>query len=208
MNQQQFQKAANISAGLAARWFQPVADAMQEFGIITPLDQAMFIAHVGHESNSFSSLTESFNYSIKGLAGFVSAGRLTQYQADMLGRKSYEKVLPLERQLNIANLVYGNRFGNRAGGDGWKYRGRGLIAITFLDNYADCGTALKLDLVGHPELLEQDVNAARSAAWFYVNKGCLKYSGNLLRVSQLINGGNNGLDDRCDRFIQAKKVLV
>lgn len=208
MNQSQFQKAAGISAGLAARWFPHIDAAMKEFGITAPLDQTMFIAQCGHESTSFTQLVESFNYSVAGLAGFVKAKRITQDQANSLGRKSSEKVLPLERQRAIANLVYSNRYGNKSAGDGWKYRGRGLKQITFLDNYLRCGTALKLDLVSNPELLEKDINAARSAAWFYTSSGCLKYPGDLVRVTQIINGGQNGIDDRRARFLKAKSVLV
>ncbi|MBR7640717.1 glycoside hydrolase family 19 protein [Klebsiella michiganensis] len=208
MNKSQFQKAAGISAGLAARWFPHIDAAMKEFGITAPLDQAMFIAQCGHESTSFTQLVESFNYSVAGLAGFVKAKRITQDQANSLGRKSSEKALPLERQRAIANLVYSNRFGNKAAGDGWKYRGRGIIGITFLDNYMKCGTALKLDLVSNPELLEKDINAARSAVWFYSSSGCLKYPGDLVLVTQIINGGQNGIDDRRARFLKAKSVLV
>ncbi|HHR0649718.1 glycoside hydrolase family 19 protein [Klebsiella oxytoca] len=208
MNKSQFQKAAGISAGLAARWFPHIDAAMKEFGITAPLDQAMFIAQCGHESTSFTQLVESFNYSVAGLAGFVKAKRITQDQAKSLGRKSSEKALPLERQRAIANLVYSNRYGNKSAGDGWKYRGRGLKQITFLDNYLRCGTALKLDLVSNPELLEKDINAARSAAWFYTSNGCLKYPGDLIRVTQIINGGQNGIDDRRARFLKAKSVLV
>ncbi|WPI63074.1 glycoside hydrolase family 19 protein [Klebsiella oxytoca] len=208
MNKSQFQKAAGISAGLAARWFPHIDAAMKEFGITAPLDQAMFIAQCGHESTSFTQLVESFNYSVAGLAGFVKAKRITQDQANSLGRKSSEKVLPLERQRAIANLAYSNRYGNKSAGDGWKYRGRGLKQITFLDNYLRCGTALRLDLVSNPELLEKDINAARSAAWFYTSSGCLKYPGDLVRVTQIINGGQNGIDDRRARFLKAKSVLV
>lgn len=208
MNQSQFQRAAGISAELATRWFPHIDAAMKEFGITAPLDQAMFIAQCGHESTSFTQLVESFNYSIAGLAGFVKAKRITQDQANSLGRKSSEKVLPLERQKAIANLVYSNRYGNKSAGDGWKYRGRGLKQITFLDNYLRCGTALKLDLVSNPELLEKDINAARSAAWFYSSSGCLKYPGDLVRVTQIINGGQNGIDNRRARFLKAKSVLV
>ncbi|WP_048023922.1 glycoside hydrolase family 19 protein [Raoultella ornithinolytica] len=208
MNQSQFQKAAGISAGLATRWFPHIDAAMKESGITSAIDQAMFIAQCGHESTSFTQLVESFNYSVAGLAGFVKAKRITQDQANSLGRKSSEKALPLERERAIANLVYSNRYGNKSEGDGWKYRGRGLKQITFLDNYLRCGIALKLDLVSNPELLEKDINAARSAAWFYTSSGCLKYPGDLVRVTQIINGGQNGIDDRRARFLKAKSVLM
>ncbi|HBS5481240.1 TPA: glycoside hydrolase family 19 protein [Klebsiella pneumoniae] len=208
MNQTQFQKAAGISAGLAARWFPHITAAMKEFGITAAVDQAMFIAQCGHESLGFSQLVESFNYNVSGLASFVRAGRLTQDQANTLGRKSYEKALPLERQRAIANLVYSKRMGNNGPTDGYFYRGRGLIQITFLNNYRECGAGLKVDLVTQPELLAQDNYAARSAAWFYSSKGCLRYPGDLVRVTKIINGGQNGIDDRRTRFLKAKSVLV
>ncbi len=87
MNQTQFQKAAGISAGLAARWFPHITAAMKEFGITSAIDQAMFIAQVGHVSTGFTQLVESFNYSVAGLNSFVRAGRLTQGQANSLGRR-------------------------------------------------------------------------------------------------------------------------
>lgn len=204
MNQSQFQKAAGISAGLAARWFQHIDAAMKEFGITTTNDQAMFIAQVGHESNGFSSLKESFNYSVDGLKKTFGA-RLTAYQCEMLGRIDDRQVA---HQPQIANLVYGGRMGNNSPGDGWKYRGRGLIQITGRENYTQCGTALKLDLVSTPELLVQERYAARSAAWYYITRGCLLYSGDIIRVTKIINGGQNGLTDRKARYARAQSALV
>ncbi|EBN9199609.1 glycoside hydrolase family 19 protein [Salmonella enterica] len=204
MNLSQFQQAACISAKLAARWYPHIIAAMSEFGITAPLDQAMFIAQTGHESAGFTVLKESFNYSVGALKKTFGK-RLTTYQCEMLGRIDGRQVA---HQPQIANLVYGGRMGNKDAGDGWKYRGRGLIQITGRDNYHKCGDALGIDLLLVPQLLEQEGYAARSAAWFFATKGCLKYSGDLVRVTQVINGGQNGIGDRRERFEKAKSVLV
>ncbi len=203
MNQTQFQKAANLSAGLAARWYPHIDAAMKEFGITAVNDQAMFIAQLGHESAGFTSLVENFNYSVDGLKKTFGK-RLTPYQCEMLGRVDGKQTA---HQPQIANLVYGGRMGNVAEGDGWKYRGRGLLQITGRENYTKCGTALKLDLVSTPELLVQERHAARSAAWFFALRGCLLYSGDIVRVTQIINGGQNGLADRKVRYSRAQAAL-
>ncbi|MEH4266832.1 glycoside hydrolase family 19 protein [Klebsiella aerogenes] len=209
MNQSQFQKAAGIGAGLTARWFPHITAAMKEFGITAPLDQAMFIAQMGHESGSFTRLVENLNYAAESLVPTFGKHRITAQQAAALGRTATQSA----NQRAIANLVYGGEWGkknlgNQVAGDGWKYRGRGLKQITGLSNYRKCGLALKLDLVTQPELLEQDENAARSAAWFFATSGCLVYSGDVERITIIINGGKNGLDDRRRRFNLAKAVLV
>ena len=203
MDLEQFQQAADISAGLAARWFPPIDAAMKEFGITAATDQAMFIAQVGHESGGFRQVVESLNYT-PGALVTVFGKRITQQQANALGRTTQQPA----RQDAIANLVYASRLGNKASGDGWKYRGRGLIQITGLDNYRACGAALKLDLVAKPELLELELQAARSAAWFYTSKGCMAYGADVYRVTQIINGGLNGIDDRKVRYNKARAALM
>lgn len=203
MTKEQFKLAAGISDSMAEKWYNHIYNAMNEFGIIENIDKAMFIAQAGHESGGFQSIIESLNYSVSGLK-LTFPKRISDYQTEMLGRKPGQAA----NQQAIANLVYGGRLGNKGAADGWKYRGRGLIQITGLDNYRACGTALKIDLIASPSLLESEKEASRSAAWFYVSKGCLKYPGDLVRVTQIINGGQNGFNDRKDRFNKARSVLA
>jgi putative chitinase len=99
--------------------------------------------------------------------------------------------------------------GNTQNGDGFRYRGRGLIQVTGRANYQSCGDALGLDLVSQPELLEQPGNASLSAAWFWNTHGC-----NLLAdimdfetITRHINGGLNGFDDRVLLWKMARVAL-
>lgn len=208
MNQMQFKQAAQITDALAAKWFPHIQKAMAEFGIDTPLRQAAFIAQIGTESNGFKSVVESLNYSVEGLKIFGS--RLTAEQRQRLGRKPGELALSPSRQADIANIVYGGRYGNVNTGDGWKFRGRGLKQVTFHDNYLACGKALGLDLIANPDLLLPDENAARSAGWFWKANNCNQFADkeDIVGLTKRINGGTNGLDDRKARYIIAKGVLV
>ena len=100
--------------------------------------------------------------------------------------------------------------GNTFAGDGFKYRGRGLIQITGRANYAECGEALGLDLINHPELLEQPQHACMSAAWFWASRGLstLADAGKFDTITRRINGGQNGATDRQALYDKALKVLV
>ena len=100
--------------------------------------------------------------------------------------------------------------GNTVQGDGSKYRGRGLIQITGRANYKACGEALGLDLINHPELLEKPQHACMSAAWFWASKGLntLADAGQFDKITQRINGGQNGAADRQALYAKALKVLA
>lgn len=207
MTKDQFQQAANIGAGLASRWFPHIEATFKEFGITSAVDQAMFIAQFGHESAGFTKVVESFNYSVAGLQSTFGK-RLSKDQCAMLGRQPGEKVVPANRQAAIANLVYSVRMGNKAAGDGWKYRGRGIPQITGLDNYRACSAALKADFVQVPELLERDEYAMRAAGWFWSANKCGRFGADVEKVTKAINGGLNGIDDRKARFEIARKALA
>lgn len=110
-----------------------------------------------------------------------------------------------------AQLRYEGRkdLGNTQPGDGKRFMGRGWIQITGRDGYILAGKALGLDLVTHPELLEDIDLAAVSAAWWWNAHGCsgvLDAKG-FDAVTELINGGQNGAVERRQRWERAKRAL-
>ena len=99
--------------------------------------------------------------------------------------------------------------GNTQAGDGIKFKGRGLIQITGQNNYKLCGTDLNLDLLNHPELLEETDNACLSAAWFWDKHHINPLADQQLlsSITKIINGGLNGQLDRQLLYNKAKTIL-
>lgn len=198
--QQLKQIMPNLSDEKCREYLPYLFQAMDEFEINTPIRIAAFIAQTAHESAEYTSLIENLNYSADALMR-VWPSRFTP-----------EKVTSYARQPEkIANCVYANRMdnGDELSGDGWRYRGRGVIQITGRYNYEACGTALKLDLVSKPELLEQPLNTFRSAAWYWASRklNALADNQDFKGITRGINGGLNGLEDRIKYYNRAKAVL-
>ena len=103
-----------------------------------------------------------------------------------------------------------NDLGNTEPGDGVRFKGRGLIQITGRANYAECGDALGLDLLSQPELLEEPLNACRSAAWFWDARDLNQRAdlGDFRGITKRINGGLNGWHDRLSYLEKAQQVLA
>ena len=203
MNADKLSAAAGIPLDTAQLWAEPLTAAMAQFDINTPKRQAQFLAQVGHESGGFKRLVENLNYDAAGLAR-VWPGRFSS------GTGPNELAREIARDPEkIANAAYGLRMGNNAQGDGWMYRGRGLIQLTGKANYQSAATALGYDLVTSPDLVAKPQIAALTAAWFWQKNGLnqLADSGDTRAVTRRINGGTTGLDDRLARYARAAKVL-
>lgn len=99
--------------------------------------------------------------------------------------------------------------GNTEKGDGYRFRGRGLIQITGRANYAELSKALGYDFLSDPDALAEPEMAAESAAWWWQHHGCndLADAGNFIGITRRINGGLNGEQDRLERWQRAKRVL-
>ncbi|EQM71744.1 glycoside hydrolase family 19 protein [Pseudomonas tohonis] len=184
--------------------------AAARFNITSPVRLAAFLAQVGHESGELTRLVENLNYSAQALASTWPARFAEDPQARV--KTPNGLAFRLQRQPEaIANAVYGGRMGNgpAASGDGWRYRGRGLIQLTGKANHAAASTELGVDLVAHPELLEVPEHAAMAAAWFWASRGLneLADRGDFEGITRRINGGLTGLAERRVLWERAKAVL-
>jgi putative chitinase len=205
--------AANLEAAVgchevvAERWAPHIAAACDAYDITSAKQLAAFLAQVGHESQGLARTSENLNYGPQGLLSTWPS----RFDRDRAGRYARQP----ER---IANYVYANRLGNgnEASGDGFRYRGRGLLQVTGRANYEAMSELLlekfpdAPDLGDHPELLEQPKWAARSAAayWSDHDLNALAEAGAFDAVTQRINGGSIGLQDRRDRYQRAKRALA
>lgn len=187
----------------SASWYSILVTTLPTFSITSKLRFAAWIAQMGHESQDFKTLKENLNYRSAGLR--ITFGK---YFTNDAVASAYE-----HQPEKIANRVYANRMGNgdEASGDGWKYRGRGLIQITGKNNYSACSMALYNDdrLLTNPDLLIQMDGAVRSACWFWNRGGLNAYAdkSDLRTITIRINGATNGLEDRTDRYEHALSVL-
>jgi putative chitinase len=100
--------------------------------------------------------------------------------------------------------------GNEASGEGFKYRGRGLIQLTGKDNYRACGEALGVDLLEDPDLVSSPQYAALSAGWFWDKNKLNQFAdaNDMTTLTKRINGGTHGLDDRVARTQHAIDILM
>ncbi|WP_236203940.1 glycoside hydrolase family 19 protein [Pseudomonas protegens] len=180
--------------------------AMARFKIDSRVRQAAFLSQVGHESGQLRRLVENLNYSAEALVR-TWPNRFTAQTAAACARQP-EK---------IANRVYGGRMGNgpEASGDGWRFRGRGLIQLTGRSNYRAAAGGLGLPLEAQPELLEQPEQAAQSAAWWWSTNVLneLADAGHFQDIGSVINTGKpgrvpHGVAERKALYDRALKVLA
>jgi putative chitinase len=184
-------------------WYSAMIDALPQYEINTVERVSAFIAQCAHESGGFTLLQENLNYGAKGLTGTFHKYFPTEADAK-----------PYERQPEkIANRVYANRMGNgdEHSGEGWKYRGRGLIQLTGKDNYRRFSHAAFDDdtILDNPDLLLEPYYALHSACWFWNDKMLNDYADtqDLVTMTKKINGGTIGLDDRIHQYNHVVEVL-
>ena len=162
-------RACRASREDAERFAGPLNEAMQRFDISNPRRQAAFLATVAVESANLRTTRENLNY--------TSAERLRALFPRAF--KSVEDARPYVRNPKaLGQKLYNG------------YLGRGCIQLTWEANYAAAGDALGYDYVRQPELVEQPLHAALTAAWFWDDRGCneLADQGDMSEITRRVNG--------------------
>ena len=182
----------------ATEWARALCKILPIYEINTNLRLAHFLAQTCHESAYYSKLEEGINYSVQGLSA-TWPKRLPADLANKYGRTATQKA----NQSAIANIAYGNRMGNgdEASGDGYKYRGRGLIQITGKDNYKMFSMKIfgNDSILQNPDLVAKDKKIAiHSAGWFWKDNNLNQFADkdDIIAITKKINGGIIGLEER------------
>ena len=182
-------------------WHKAMAKVLPKYKIDTPERIAGFLAQCGHESNNFTVLEENLHYRAETLDKifpkyFVKAGRKASDYA-----KQPEK---------IANIVYGGRMGNTQPGDGYLFRGRGVIQLTGRDNYTNFGKTLNKSAEEVASYVTSKEGAIESACWYWNSRNINKAAdaSDIVAMTKLINGGTIGLEDRKKHYEHALAVLT
>ena len=183
-------------------WYEAMCEILPLWDINTIPRVAGFLAQTGHESGGFRVLTENLNYSAKAL------NTIFPKYFKRAGRDANEYHRQPEK---IANVVYANRMdnGDEASGDGWKFRGGGLIQLTGRHNYTEFAEDVDMTVDEAVDYVRTKKGALDSACWFWdennLNKLCDALD--IVRMTKRINGGTIGLEDRKKHWEHALDVL-
>ena len=190
---------------VAARWARIFAEVIKPDSFSRgDAELPDFIGQVMHESAMLERLEENLNYSA---ARIVELG-----QASKPGTR-WRSMVPQATKLAynpkaFAEACYGGRLGNVKPGDGFKYRGRGLVMVTGFDNYALVSKATGLDLINNPDLLGQPAPALKAAIAWWEGRVPDAAMGDVRKVTRAVNGGDFGLAHRLALTERAAQALA
>ena len=183
-------------------WYEAMLEILPLWEVDTIERVAMFIAQCGHESGGFRVLSENLNYSAKAL------NTIFPKYFKRAGRDANEYHRQPEK---IANVIYANRMdnGDSESGDGWTFRGGGILQLTGRYNYTKFAEAVEMTAEEAVDYVRTKKGALDSACWFWdtnnLNKWCDDMD--IVGATKRINGGTIGLDDRKKHYLHAMDVL-
>lgn len=195
-------KAIIAVAPAAKPYAAELVRQMAEAGILVNARRAsMFLGQIHVESDGFTAVVESLNYRATALISLFGRHRISKDDAFKFGRTADHPA----NQSALANILYGGEFGrkqlgNTEPGDGWRFRGRGLKQLTGRDNYRRFSRAWLGDesLLEDPDRVANPDGAVASAVWFWASRQLNAEAdrGTVSSVTRIVNGGQNGLQER------------
>jgi putative chitinase len=172
---------------------------MAQREINTPNRVAAFLGQVGIESSGLTKVEENLHYTTPERLDAMFSAVHGAADAAALIRKGPQA---------IGNRVYANRNGNgdEASGDGWKYRGLGLIQLTGKNNHADFGNAISMPLAQGPDYLITPRGASDAACWYWQRHGlnALADGWQISNITRAING--NAMEKAAERLALSNKA--
>ncbi|WP_298377101.1 peptidoglycan-binding protein [Azospirillum sp.] len=180
--------------------FQQSGDLFAQFGITTPLRITHFLAQMMHETGGGRVLYESLYYTtpdrllaIFGVGNHSAAIRPEEVD----GLLKNEQALA-ERVYGLGNPPKAKELGNSRPGDGYLFRGSGLLQTTGGANFQRMGDKAGVDFYNHPDLIVAPEHALKPALheWDEGNLNAAADANDIRAITRRINGGYNGLDDR------------
>jgi len=177
--------------------------------INTPDRLAQFLAQVCHETGGLTITYESGDYSAQRLMQIFGAGHhsaaLTSAECNAL---AHNGPAIFERVYGLGNK-HKHDLGNTQPGDGWKYRGAGLMQTTGRANYARMGRKCGVDFETHPEWVLSAAHALKPAIAEWSEGGLNAWAdkGDIEHITRKINGGLNGFDSRKQWFRKIRPLI-
>lgn len=161
--------------------------------ITTPDRIAHFVAQMATESGGFTRLEESL---------FYTAARLHEVWPKRFPTLASAKPYA-DNPKALAEKVYGGRMGNVRPGDGWRYRGGGLLQNTGRANYRAAG------FEADPDRLRTPAGAIAAALTFWTDNDCnaLADADDVGSLRRRVNGGTVGLAE-CRAYLGKAKAAL
>ncbi|WP_075214675.1 peptidoglycan-binding protein [Mongoliimonas terrestris] len=192
------------SAAIAEAYRTRGEAALKKAGILDSETRlAFFLAQTAYETGPHVRLEENLTYR--------TAARILEVWPKRFADEA--DAAPFVRNKEaLADRVYGNRadLGNDQPGDGWRYRGRGLIQITGKANYREVGEAIGIDLVANPDKAADPAFAWDVAAgWWTVNDvNEVADRGSLDKVTAIINRYTDSYEERRTTLARVRRILA
>lgn len=172
---------------------------------------AHFLAQASVETGGLLRVVESLRYSAKRIVEVFGPGvHSAKIGAAEAQRLAGDEIALGERVYGLGNPKKAAELGNVEPGDGFAFRGRGYLQMTGRANYARYGAMIGAPLESEPGRASDFATALEVAAAYWaarnVNAAC--DSGDVARVTKLINGGRQGLRERQSEFTRLAPLVA